>query len=237
MSGHIDSEAEIRRRVEQRLKKRGEFFIHLAVYWAVNVALWVIWLLAGQGFPWPLGVTLPWGAGLAAHGVDTFFDSGGRARRRERALHDTMQQIYGENWSVTTSQENYNRIRQGIERDFNKRKEFLIHLSVYLPINLLFWLVWLMAGGVQAAFPWPALLTLGWGVGLVAHGVDTYFQTGRRITAREQAIQREIEREREQLYGEKPKRSRLVIAEDGELMEVVEDAWEADEKPKRRGKT
>jgi hypothetical protein len=236
MSGQIDSEAEIRRRVEQRLKKRGEFFIHLSIYVAVNVALWGIWLLSGQGFPWPLGVTLPWGAGLAGHGVDTFFDSGGRAMRRERAVHDAMRQIYGEDWSVTASQDNYNRIRQGIERDFNKRKEFLIHLSVFLPINLLFWLVW-MIPGQQAGFPWPILLTFGWGMGLVAHGVDTYFQTGRRITAREEAIQREIEREREQLYGEKPKRSRLVIAEDGELMEVVEDAWEADEKPKRSRKT
>jgi hypothetical protein len=237
MSGHIDSEAEIRRRVERRLRKRGEFFIHLTVYWAVNVALWVIWLLTGQGFPWPLGVTLPWGAGLAAHTVDTFFDAGGRAQRRERTVDEAMRKIYGDDWSVSASQEDYNRIRQSIEKDFNKRKEFLIHLSVYLPINLLFWLVWQMAGGVQAAFPWPALLTLGWGVGLVAHGVDTYFQTGRRITAREQAIQREIEREREQRFGEKRKRSRLVIAEDGELMEVVEDAGEVDEKPKRSRKT
>lgn len=75
---------------------------------------------------------------------------------------------------------------------------------------------------------------LGWGIGMVAHAVDTYFQTGGRITAREAAIQREIERERP--YAEKPKRSRLVIADDGELMEVVEDNWEAEEKPKRKAK-
>jgi len=232
MSSEIDAEAEIRRRVEQRLKKRGEFFIHLTVYWAVNFALWAIWVLSGSvGFPWPLGVTLPWGAGLAGHAVDTFFDSAGRAARRERTIRDTMRQIYGEDWSVTTSQENYSRIRQSIQRDFNKRKEFLIHLAVFIPINLLFWLVWRTVGSAEG-FPWPVLLTFGWGIGLIAHGVETWFQTGSRVTSREAAIQREIERERE-LRGEKPKRSRLMIAEDGELVEVVEDDLEADEKPKR----
>jgi hypothetical protein len=237
MSGDVISEAEIRRRVEERLKKRGEFFIHLTVYVAVNVALWVVWLLSGaSGFPWPLGATLPWIAGLAGHGVDTFYDSSKRTVLREQAIRDAMLQIYGSDWSVRATQEDYNRIRKQIEKDYNKRKEFFIHLAIFLPINLLFWLSWLLISGMSADFPWPILLSMAWGIGLVAHGVDTYFQTGNRIRSKEAAIQREIEREREQMYVEKPKRSRLVIAEDGELMEVVEDAWEADEKPKRSSK-
>jgi hypothetical protein len=143
-----------------------------------------------------------------------------------------MLQIYGEDWSVTTSQENYNRIRQSIQRDFNKRKELLIHLAVFVPINMLFWMVWQIAGGMEGGFPWPVLLTFGWGVGLAAHGVDTWLQTGNRVTSREAAIQREIQRE-QGLQAEKPKRSRLVIADDGELVEIVEDDLEAEEKPKR----
>jgi hypothetical protein len=86
---------------------------------------------------------------------------------------------------------------------------------------------------IDSDFPWPVLVSMGWGIGLAAHGVDTYFQTGNRIRAKEAAIQREVERERERLYDEKPKRSRLVIAEDGELMEVVEESWAEDDKPKR----
>lgn len=137
MSSNLDSEAEIRRRVEKRLRKRGEFYIHLTIYTIVNLLLWMVWFVLTPGiFPWPMAVSLPWGAGLAAHGMDVFFDSSGRAMRREQVVHDTMRKIYGDDWGLTANQEDYNRIRKGIEQDFNKRKEFLIHLSVYLPINL-----------------------------------------------------------------------------------------------------
>lgn len=219
MSSQVESDAEIRQRVERRLRKRGEFFIHLSVFLAVNLVLWIAWMLLGGGFAWPMLLTIPWGAGLAAHGTEVSFETGGRAVARERAIHDAMRQIYGDEWSVTASQEDYNRVRWRVVRAANKRREFFMHLSVYIPINLLLWLVWLQFGG----WPWPALLTLGWGLGLFAHAVDTYLHG---VTAREQAIQREMEREREQLYGGekgKRKRSRLVIADDGELMEVIED--------------
>ena len=233
MTEHVDSEAEIRRRVEQRLKKRGEFYIHLTVYVAVNLALWVVWLLMGSVFPWPLVLSLGWGAGLIGHGIDVYYTSGGRDTRREQVIHDTLRRIYGEDWRASATQEDYTRIRKEIEKDFNKRKEFLIHLGTYIPINLLLWLVWFLTNEVFD-FPWPLVLSLGWGVGLVIHAIDVYFATGSRLAAREAAIQREIERERERLYAEKPKRSRLVIADDGELMEVVEDEWEDRSKAKRR---
>jgi len=236
MSIQPDSDAEIRYRVEGRLKKRGEFYIHLTVYAAVILSLWAVWLLAGAGFPWPLMITLPWGAGLAGHGMDMYFGAAGPAVRREQVIREMMQQIYGDDWAVNATQADYNRIRLSIEKDFNKRKEFFIHLSVYLPVNLLFWLAWLLTRDT-VGFPWPLLISLGWGMGLVAHAVDTYFQTGNRIRAREESIQREIERERERMYLEKPKRSRLVIADDGELMEVAEDTWEQEEKPKRGRRT
>lgn len=231
MAGNWESDAEIRRRVEKQLKRRGEFYVHLATYTIVNLLLWIVWLLLTPDiFPWAMVMSLPWGAGLAAHGLDVFLDSSARTMQREQAAHDAMRKIYGDDWGLTASQEDYHRVRKGIEQDFTKRKEFLIHLSVYLPINLLFWLSWLFTRDFFG-FPWPVLLTLGWGIGMVAHAVDTYFQTGGRVTAREAAIQREIERER--LSVEKPKRSRLVIADDGELMEMVEDDEETEEKPKR----
>ena len=122
-------------------------------------------------------------------------------------------------------------IRRRVEQRLKKRGEFYIHLTAYVAVNLALWVVWLLMGSV---FPWPLVLSLGWGVGLFIHGIDVYFATGSRLAAREAAIQREIERERERLYAEKPKRSRLVIADDGELMEVVEDEWEDRSKAKRR---
>src|SRR5262249_15796754 len=80
------------------------------------------------------------------------------------------------------------------------------------------------------------LVTLGWGIGLVAHGLVVYLESGPMDRMREQAIQREIEAEKRRLGirddGEtddagvpaKSKRKNeeraLRLGDDGELVEV-----------------
>lgn len=45
-----------------------EFFVHAAVFLAVNAFLVALWLLASDGgFFWPLWVLLSWGIGLVVH--------------------------------------------------------------------------------------------------------------------------------------------------------------------------
>ncbi len=56
MSNHEDggiNEAEIRRRVQQRLNERIEVYIHLTMYIVANLALWAFWLITGgiEGIP------------------------------------------------------------------------------------------------------------------------------------------------------------------------------------------
>ncbi len=238
MSDFID-DAELRRRAERRLHRRGEFYLHFGIYAVVNLVLWGIWLFTGMGFPWPMILTLLWGAGLAGHGADVYFDTNSRAVAVERSVRQHMREIYGDDWSDTANQDEYNRVRTTIMRAFNKRKEFLIHLSVFLPVILTFWMVWLLTQE-WVPFPWPGLLTLGWGIGLFVHGLDTYFQSSRYSLSREQAVQREIEREREQLRDEgkrkaKRKRDRLALSEDGELLEIVDDEWEANNEHSKPG--
>lgn len=235
MSDYQDSDQEIRQRIEKRLAKRGEYLIHLPIFIAINLILWVIWLNFTPGiFPWPLVLTLPWGAGLLAHGIDTYEQtSGRRAAARERAISEELHELFGE--ESNASREDYARTRQRVTQRFTKNREFLMHLSVYIPINLLLWLLWAALTGASG-FPFPALVTLGWGVGVIGHAIDAYLGVS---STREKTIQREIARERERLYGDGPqkakrKRDHLELSDDGELVEVVEDEWEEDEKAKRR---
>lgn len=81
-----DLEAEIRSGVTKRFKERGGLIQHLMTYIAVNIMLWVFWLITGQGFPWPLFVTGGWGIGLLSHLVDYYHKHGRGARNREAAI-------------------------------------------------------------------------------------------------------------------------------------------------------
>ena len=47
--------------------KRVEFRIHLIVYCVTNAALWIIWLVTGKGYMWPVWPLAGWGIGLVFH--------------------------------------------------------------------------------------------------------------------------------------------------------------------------
>jgi len=132
-------------------------------------------------------------------------------------------------------------IRRRIEKRIKQRNEFYIHLAAYIAGNLLMWVIWALTldTGETIGFPWPIIVMLGWGIGLGAHGLTLFFSSPSRVEARERAIQREIERERERLvnddYYEKPKRDqRMRLTDDGELIEIDDDL-EDTEKRKRDG--
>jgi hypothetical protein len=65
-------EQHLRARALDRLKRKRDFRNHLFVFVLVIASLWVIWAVAGLGFPWPIFPMLGWGIGLAFHGVDTY---------------------------------------------------------------------------------------------------------------------------------------------------------------------
>lgn len=80
------AEDDIRRKVEKKYEERGELIQHSLAYVTVNIIVWIIWLYAGAGFPWPLFVTGGWGIGMLSHLVDYYSKHGGGARRREEAI-------------------------------------------------------------------------------------------------------------------------------------------------------
>ena len=137
----------------------------------------------------------------------------------------------------------YDAIRKQVERRFQQRYAFYTHVAVYTLVSILLWLVYGFTAGMAGqiatrfpivgiytllSFPWPLIVMAGWGVGLVAHGMNYYIRYGEGAIRRREAIQQEIKREMTLKSGyEKPKNDTpMRLTDDGEL-EVIEDetAW------------
>lgn len=57
-----------------------------------------------------------------------------------------------------------------------KRAEFKKHLITYLIINVFLWGMWLFSSLRHGdfSFPWPAFVSLGWGIGLGFNYIGAY---------------------------------------------------------------
>lgn len=234
-------EKTIRERVERHFKERGDLLLHAAIYLVVNPALWVVWLMTGLADGaalWPLAIMLGWGAGLAGHALDVAARIPSRLAAVDRKVFRQMENLYGPDWREVASEESYRKLHEAAHQALNQRKEFYIHMAVYLFVNLAVLVLWSQWGGRNDGFPLPLMLLFLWGIGLAGHSVSVFTSSARTVASREQAIQQAVERETERLYGdvprkEKRKHERLMLAEDGELLEVAEDEWSAEEKQKR----
>jgi hypothetical protein len=67
--------AAFREREARQILKHRAFYVHLAVFVAVQVMLFGVWALAGGGYPWFLFPLMGWGIGLVAHGATAFLMS------------------------------------------------------------------------------------------------------------------------------------------------------------------
>ena len=66
-----------------------------------------------------------------------------------------------------------------------KKREFVEHLIAYVLVNALLIGIWAVTG---AGFFWPIFVLLGWGIGIVFHGLEVY-----RVPPSEAQIQREMD--------------------------------------------
>ncbi len=235
----LSDEAAFRRRVTRQINKRNEFRTHLVTY-VVVVALLTA-LFVAIGIPWVAGmIALAWGSGLAAHGVDTYYYTGKRAALRTARVHQAFRDEYGPRWYDTANHAQLRRTLKRVEEPYNKRREFLSHLVVFVGINAMLWWIYLavMAGG----FPWPLFITGFWGLGLVMHGLSA--STENRS---QRNIEREVERQRELLgaaaWGDEKAKNDFVfddddaptmsVGPDGELVELTDEEWDEQQKRKR----
>lgn len=74
----------------------------------------------------------------------------------------------------------------------HKRASFKRHLSVYIVMNIFFWILWYFSKykGSHTDFsgmklPWPVWPMLGWGIGLVFHYIGAYVSTGENSVLKE----------------------------------------------------
>jgi hypothetical protein len=83
-------------------------------------------------------------------------------------------------------------LRAAAERRVAQRRGFQMHLTIYLLVNAGLWIIWYLAMPlINVGVPWPIFPTLGWGVGIVAHGLTTYWSLS---GADDAAVEREMER-------------------------------------------
>ncbi|MBZ0286358.1 MAG: 2TM domain-containing protein, partial [Anaerolineae bacterium] len=137
------------------------------------------------------------------------------------------------------------RIRRHVEQKFKKRQEMVINFVSFILVNTMLWAIYAFSNDIPQAlaagtaidwgFPWPIFPTLGWAIGVVAQYMEYQDKFGTGADRREEAIQREIERERARSAAfEKPKNDRRMrLTEDGELEEVPDDEISEAEKRKR----
>ena len=72
-------------------------------------------------------------------------------------------------------------------KQLKKQRDFLIHVTMYLAINGLLVMIWVMGG---SGFFWPAFPIVGWGIGVAANAWDAY---GSDVPS-EDAIHRQMDR-------------------------------------------
>ncbi len=212
----------LRRRLKKYDEERAGFVIHMIVFMIVNLLLWGIWafnfITSGEAtWPWPSLLTLTWGSGMAAHALDFRSHAPQHLARIDNQVADQMTAIYGVDWRDITTDDDYQRIHKAVHHSARQRTEFAIHLTIYILINALAWILWGVLSDLSG-FPFPLLLTGFWGIGIAAHGLSNYFESAQRVVDREQTVQ--------QMTGQvkkKKRMERLMLTDDGELLEVIDE--------------
>lgn len=80
-------------------------------------------------------------------------------------------------------------LRERALKQLEKRRDFRMHVLVYVLVNSFLVVVWAMTTGVDSFF-WPAFPIAGWGIGVVANWYDAY----RGGDFSEQSIRHEMDR-------------------------------------------
>jgi hypothetical protein len=65
----LNTDAAREKRARQRAKSLVDFLWHLGVFVIVNAFVWMQDYFTGGGIEWAFWVTIPWGMGLALHGL------------------------------------------------------------------------------------------------------------------------------------------------------------------------
>jgi hypothetical protein len=59
-------------------------------------------------------------------------------------------------------------LRRKAEKIAEAKRSVYIHIPIYLFVNILLYVIWWINSGI-GTFPWPVIVTIGWGIGVIAH--------------------------------------------------------------------
>ena len=86
------TEDELRAAALKRINERRGFYVHLAIYVIVNLALIGFWAVQGGGYFWPGWVIFGWGIGVAAQGYGVI---AGQRQPDEAKIQAEMDKLRG----------------------------------------------------------------------------------------------------------------------------------------------
>jgi hypothetical protein len=87
---------------------------------------------------------------------------------------------------------NEQELREQAIKRIKDRREFWMHLVVYVVVNAMLVGIWALSGG---GYFWPGWVILGWGVGLVLHGASL-------VVENRPIRERDIERQMRNIGGD-----------------------------------
>lgn len=91
-----------------------------------------------------------------------------------------------------------NELRERAEKRAEEIIGFRVHLAMYLSVNLVIFLIWLVIGlFTDSWFPWFVFPLAGWGIGVFFHGVGVYRSRGMEERKR-QMVEKELARLKEE---------------------------------------
>jgi tRNA A-37 threonylcarbamoyl transferase component Bud32 len=139
-------------------------------------------------------------------------ETGQSLREAGVAVGDVLEELFNPEDEAYAPENDERAIRKRVEKQVEAKREFLGHAAAYVIVNL-FLIIMFVSGAategmqigsaeltqaqIEAAsdFPWPFLVLFGWGAGLVAHGVSTFYATGDRARRRFSAVRSAYRRE------------------------------------------
>jgi len=135
------------------------------------------------------------------------------------------------------------RIRRRVQKKLEERREMMQTFAIFAAVIAFLWMIWLVT--TPGGHPWPIYPMGGMGIAAVAMWSEYNGKYGRGREREEALFEREMERERERLYGQSGISKRkndadyddvgpsLRLTEDGELSESFIDEITGEDKQKR----